>query len=372
MYHFKISLKEILFGKEPGAGRRIYMDYLRLLATVFVVCGHTVALARNQYCPGTFTFRILEFITFLFTISNLLFIMISGSLLLPVTNERVGDFFRRRFSKILIPLIIYYLLYIFAKQGITPFYPANWPGLIQRILLGPPVEAPHFWLVYTIFWLYVLTPFLRYLLQNIPDSVMHGVMAVLFLMTIIDTYAPLFSLTSPFSGIVDTFVVVFVFGYYLTERSNRMIENMVLAGGAGSVLITGWIIFHLGGYDDYIYNNAPTMILAAGAIVVLVKRLVNNEHRESLFTRLIGKYSFSILMIHWGILHVAVKKILHVDVTSGGIVGGCLLMIVLTILLSAVGAVLVDNTIVRMVRWLLDKMGQGFTWLFLQGKKKNP
>ncbi len=115
------------------------MDILRLLATVFVICGHTAALARGFYCPGTAAFQILEFVTWLFTLSNLLFIMISGSLLLPVRGERPLTFFRKRFTKILLPLVVYYLLYIFAKQGITPFYPANLPALLRRILLGPPV-----------------------------------------------------------------------------------------------------------------------------------------------------------------------------------------------------------------------------------------
>lgn len=47
------KLSYLLFGKEPGAGRKIYIDYLRLLATVFVICVHTFSLARDQYIPGT-------------------------------------------------------------------------------------------------------------------------------------------------------------------------------------------------------------------------------------------------------------------------------------------------------------------------------
>ncbi len=347
------------------------MDILRLLATVFVICGHTVALAREFYCPGTAAFQILEFVTWLFTLSNLLFIMISGSLLLPVRGERPLTFFRKRFAKILLPLVVYYLLYIFAKQGITPFYPANLPALLRRILLGPPVEAPHFWLVYTIFWLYVLTPFLRYLLQNIPDSVMNGVMAALLLLAAADTYAPLFSVSLPVSGIADSFVIVFVFGYYLTERSGQTAERLTLIAGICSVLATGTIIFTQGGYDDYIYNNAPTAVFAAGAIVVLTKRLAEGRVTESLFTRLIGKYSFSILMIHWGVLHVAVKKILRVDVTSGGVIGGCLVMSVLTLVLSAAGAVLVDNTLVAAIRRVFSEIRQGIARLFPSRNRKS-
>ena len=38
--------------------------------------------------------------------------------------------------------------------------------MLKRILLGAPEEAPHFWLIYVIIWLYVLTPFFRYVVQR--------------------------------------------------------------------------------------------------------------------------------------------------------------------------------------------------------------
>lgn len=79
--------------------------------------------------------------------------------------------------------------------------------MLQRFFIGPPVEAPHLWLVYVIIWLYVLTPFLRYLVQNIPDPVMNGVMLVIFLLNAYVTYVPLFGVTPPavLSGIVNSY-----------------------------------------------------------------------------------------------------------------------------------------------------------------------
>lgn len=366
-----MDLKEILFGKEPGAGRRIYLDILRFLATVSVICVHTVNLARSAYCPGTLTFELLEFHSWLFTLSNLLFFMISGALLLPIQGESAGTFFRKRFAKILLPMVVYYLIYIVAKQGPSSLLPGNWPRLLQRILLGPSLEVPHFWLIYALIRLYVLTPFLRYLLQNIPDSVMNGVMAVLLFIAAFDTYAPFFSLSSPFSAITDSFVVIFVFGYYLAERSSRRARLLTLFAGVCSLAVTVAVIFTQGGYDNYIYNSAPTAIFAAGAVMAAVKWLARSRTTESLCTRLIAKYSYSILMIHWGVLHVAVKKILHVDATSGGIVGGCTAMVLLTFVLSVLGAVIVDNTVVRAVRFILSGTGRGAARVISLHRKKS-
>lgn len=330
--------------------RLAYIDYLRVTATVFVIFGHTVTVARTYAAPGTLLFQVLEIFNFIFSSSNLMFLMISGALLLPVRGERLQDFFSHRFSKVLIPMLVYYILYVCAKEGVGQLVPGNWGLMLKRIISGPPVEAPHFWLVYVIIWLYVLTPFLRYLMQNIPNTVMNGVMLVIFLVCAFDTYTPLFGVNLHFSGIVDTFVGVFILGYFIAVRSSRRAENILLAGGIISFFITVYIITNLGWYDDYIYNNAPTMMLFAAAQFVLVKRIAAGEVHTPKVVRLIGKYSYSILLIHWGVLHFGVKQVLHVDVMMGGVWGGCILMAALTFVGSFAGAVILDYTLILWVR----------------------
>ena len=98
------------------------------------------------------------------------------------------------------------------------------------------------------------------------------------------------------------------------------------------------------------------MMFYAAAVFVLTKRLVPCDSKESPFVRIIGKYSYSILLIHWGVLHYAVKQVLHVNVLSGGIVGGCLLAVLLTFALSFVGAVILDQTIIRFLTFAVSKL----------------
>ena len=185
----------------------------------------------------------------------------------------------------------------------------------------------------------MLTPFLRYLVQNVPDPVMNGVMLVIFLLNAYVTDVPPLGVTPPaaLSGIVNSYVGVFLLGYDLANREEAGGEFFP-CGGLVSYLITCYVILFHGWYDDYIYNNAPTMMFYATAVFVLIKRLVPCGSKESPFVRIIGKYSYSILLIHWGVLHYAVKQVLHVNVLSGGIVGGCLLAVLLTFALSFVGS----------------------------------
>ncbi|MCI5872314.1 MAG: acyltransferase [Clostridiales bacterium] len=352
---FKEKLRYKLLGNAWSAERKIYIDYVRLLATVFVVCVHTLELARTQLAPGTIPFQIAEVFHFVFLSCNLLFIMVSGALLLPIKNERIGDFFVKRFSKVAIPFLVYYIIYVCAKEGIQCLYPNYWLTFLKRILIGPPVEAPHFWLIYVILWLYVLTPFLRYLVQNIPDEIFAGVIVVIFLVNALDTYLPLFGKDAHLSGVVDSYVGVFLLGYYMAERCCKRAENILIAGGIASFLITCYIFFNLGWYDDYVYNNAPTMMLFASALFLELKRLATHWEKKGLLLQFVSRYSFAILLIHWAVLHVVVKQVLKVNVMSGGVIGGCLLAIVLTLVISLVGGMVFDLLLIQPLQKLFGK-----------------
>lgn len=326
--------------------RKVYLDYARFLATIFVICGHVIGLANANLCPGTFEFQLTEIIFFICSSCNQLFIMISGALLLPVKGERIRDFYVKRFSKVAIPFVVYYVIYVCAKEGIQCLFPSYWLTFLQRILTGAPVEAPHFWLIYVILFLYILTPFLRYLVQNIPDEILGGVLAVLFFISALTTYLPLFGLKAPLSYITDSYICTFLLGYYLSGRAGKRIEQLLLGGGVFSFLLTCYIIFFHGWYEDYIYNNAPTMLLFGAALYLGTKRLAEHWVTKNRMLDLISRYSFSILLVHWAVLHVAVKDILHINVMSGGIVGGCLLASTVTLFLSLAGGCFLDFVLI--------------------------
>ncbi len=331
---------------EGRKNRRVWIDYLRVIATIFVICVHTVSLAASMVTPQSAGYYVLEILNFFFLSCNLLFIMISGALLLPVKNEKPGVFFRKRFSRVAVPLVVYYVLYVCAKEGIEWIDPNHWIPMVKRILSGAPSEAPHFWLVYVILGLYVLTPFLRWIVWHISDSVLAGVVIVIFLVNGIDTYAPAFGLDAHLSPVVDSFAGVFLLGYFLSEKCSRRAENFFVFGGILSFVASCLLILGMDTYEAYIFHNAPTMMLFSSAIFLLVKRAAADRGQEGLFTRLVSRYSFSILLLHWGVLHFVVKHVLHVNVLGGGIVGGCLLMIALTFIISTLGAVLADNTMI--------------------------
>lgn len=97
--------------------------------------------------------------------------------------------------------------------------PDHWGAMLKRILLGAPEEAPHFWLIYVIIWLYVLTPFFRYVVQHIPDSVLSGLVVVILIFQILGTYWDTLYYNSIASGILGSFCRCFYIGILSDKRA---------------------------------------------------------------------------------------------------------------------------------------------------------
>ena len=128
---------------------------------------------------------------------------------------------------------------------------------VEGILTGAPMEAPHFWLVYVIIWLYVLTPFMRYIVHNIPDTVLSGVIGVVFAICALDTYLPLYGINSVFGIVVDSYAGTFLLGYFLSEKCSRKVENFFMFTGFLSFIETCMWIWNGNDYVNYIYQNSP-------------------------------------------------------------------------------------------------------------------
>jgi surface polysaccharide O-acyltransferase-like enzyme len=87
-----------------------------------------------------------------------LFVMISGVFLFPVRNE--GAFFRKRFSRVLIPFVVWCVIYAFYLywQGTTTLQ-----GALLNILKIPVnfgTDVGHLWFVYMLLGIYLVAPVL--------------------------------------------------------------------------------------------------------------------------------------------------------------------------------------------------------------------
>ena len=94
----------------------------------------------------------------LFRSSVPLFVMISGAFFFPVRNE--GAFFRKRFSRVLVPFVVWCVIYAFYLYWQRTI---NLQGAlldILKILVNFGTDVGHLWFVYMLLGIYLVAPVL--------------------------------------------------------------------------------------------------------------------------------------------------------------------------------------------------------------------
>ncbi|MDR2916575.1 MAG: acyltransferase [Tannerella sp.] len=164
--------------------RYVWLDVLRFIAIFLVVCSHCcdpfnlAPDAKNNPDYGIWGALYGSFLRPCVP----LFVMMTGLLLLPVNNIPPGKFYRKRILRVLVPFLIWSLLYnLFPwitgivggdQTTVGTFFPysiayGNVPSLglsdalvnIARIPFNFSVYAVHMWYIYMLIGLYLFMPF---------------------------------------------------------------------------------------------------------------------------------------------------------------------------------------------------------------------
>ncbi|GAA1091838.1 acyltransferase [Nocardiopsis metallicus] len=204
------------------------------------------------------------------------FVMISGALLLRPREEGAGDFYRKRWAKIGVPLLVWtaaYLLWQSWRDGIDTSQ-----ALAQAASGSPSI---HLYFLYVIAGLYLFTPFLRTVVAHTPRSGLWWLTGVALAVGVVDQ---LLSLVDGVGGVSALTRFLPFLGYYLlgwlllsTDPGPRTTRRGVIAlvlGVAGTAAGAG-AAAHLAGEwgtgGEYFYDFlSPPMILAGvGAYLTL-------------------------------------------------------------------------------------------------------
>lgn len=143
-----------------------WLDVARIAAITAVVLLHAVAVVvtRDHTALGTATWWTANVVDSAVRWCVPVFIMISGALLLTPRREGLRAFYRRRFSRIGIPLAAWSAFYLSVDLFVERWN--DWPDALHRILAGQP--AVHLYFLFVLAGLYALTPFLRVLTAHAP------------------------------------------------------------------------------------------------------------------------------------------------------------------------------------------------------------
>ena len=176
------------------------------------------------------------------------------------------------------------------------------------------ISAPHFWYIYMILGLYLLTPWLRKVLQYAEKETFY-VVVLWFLCNILNPYLQFFRLPKiPFSHFPITgFIGYYVLGYYLKKYRDKLgkipfiyVIAVYMAGFFISVLSTRYVLITTGNRisDFFDKNSLGTFFMTVSFFIFWMK--FNFNSRNSI-VRMISDSTYFAYLIHIIILHYVVK-----------------------------------------------------------------
>lgn len=298
-----------------------YFDYIRLISALGVIYMHVAAgPLRGPLTVGWHAMNVLT--CFAFTAVPL-FIMMSGYLLL--NSEKTADtgfLIKKRLPRLVLPLITWTVVAVLWRLVFIEGFSLKgfYDGMVGSI------QSPawvHFWYMYTLIALYIISPVLYGGLKNL-DKKGHVLVFVLAclptLKTILSILLPSFLKPFVYVNVLDQLtlmsgtVAMFVLGYYLGNLQKK-IPNAVLI--ATAILVLAVIIFGtykytvMNGQFDQTFQNqfAGFEIVLAACVFLLFKQ---NFNKECKLFRLIPvlPLSLSIYLMHNILLATMQMKIL--------------------------------------------------------------
>ena len=222
-----------------------------------------------------------------------LFIMLTGALLLQPTKveEPLRVFFKKRWNRIGIPVLFWgaiFFVWDFTVKGQA----LTVVSVLQGILAGPYI---HFWYLYVLIGLYLVTPLLRVVVAHAEWKVIRyflliwfvgtGIISLLTLSTDISSQAVWFR-DAVF--VLTGFIGYYILGAYVVKlcfRSSILYIGLILST-VWTIVGTYLLIGNLGeSYGQFFLNATSFSVIIASVTLFLLLAAIPNQTVEIKFPR---------------------------------------------------------------------------------------
>ncbi|MBT0460567.1 acyltransferase [Morganella morganii] len=275
-------------------------DFIRVIAIFSVIVLHTSSGPFKVYGDNWGQFNII--ISMVRWCVPVLF-MLSGALLIN-KNESINVFFKKRASRIIIPLVFWSYVYIFFARNFHELDPAhaNPNVFINPLLLFKYPAYFHLWFLYAIIGVYLMIPLLRMIAKN-AQVTMYVIIMWFIWFSVIPFVRSFGYLNGNLFFIFKLDVIPLWSGFallgFFIQKNHSMIKSSYAMLLSILGLITTIILTYFASIDGIpretfqSYQMPNIVIMASGVYILLLKI----KHPPLVVCR-IAKYSFGIYLCH--------------------------------------------------------------------------
>lgn len=347
--------------------KKVY-DYIRVLACVCIIGIHSTGKSTYNYKD---IWEVCDYVIHSFFVISLpVFFLLSGALAISGKKQvSVKEYYINKLIKIVIPFFLCSLFYaVWVNQGVQFRDCLNletWKMMLKNVLPGIKgtleiQQVTHLWFVYSILGIYLVTPFLKVMLQHMDESMIKTLAVLMFVMRCIKNYIPvLFGFKIGVDYIFSGWIMYFILGYIIIQPMMQKYYWLLEAGGVAAFFISliVYAVFPQYSSDNY-YDLAPHMVLQACGLFVFIYRREAVICRNVAITKVvevISKYTFSIYLVHLFVIGKLNGSGLLEKMTDNIVAQG-MIRIACVFVISFVLAVILDNSIIKVCQNLCVKV----------------
>lgn len=282
-----------------------WLDNARLVAIFLVILLHVSVGVTWQSEAGSALWFYTSSTDVLVRCCVPLFVMISGALLLePHKGESLSVFYRKRFSRILVPVLFWSLFYIvwgyFHENVQQPF---TFSYVVERLASGKPYY--HLWFMYMLMGLYAFTPVFRAIVAQLQIKELVFFVALAFGIEAIQAGYEAFYVgeSNLFLTWFLTYVPFYFSGYLvrhiqLPVSTGKLALGVLLLAVAEVTLAATVALSDFSSYGGYFYKNLNAAnIVFSVSFMFLLQRMNVPVFGEKL-TKTLAGLTFGIYFIH--------------------------------------------------------------------------
>lgn len=332
--------------------RVIYADILRVLSMIAVIVIHVVATQFYKIEVKSYEWWMLNLSDSMSRWAVPIFVMISGMFLLDSKKEiTLKNIFSKYIKKYIIIILIWNLIY-----AIIPCIynrNINIQEFLQTIILG----QTHIWFLYMIIGLYMITPFLRKIIQE-GNLIKYYIVLWLIFALILNPITEIFNLNILKELINEKLYINFVLGYtgyfllgfYISKKNYNKISMYII--GAVGFLITfiGTALISNGKLNTDLLQPLTINVFMMGiSLFLLIKDKFQNYKFKTIYVTIIeklAKNSLGIYLIHYLIIGILSKlgfSILEFNVILGVIMETIIVFVISFIITEILSRIKILN-----------------------------
>lgn len=277
--------------------RIIYADYLRVIGIIFVIGVH-LSFSYVSYYPAFTNLWFQGVLSSSITRAGvLLFIMVSGMLLLD-RKEPLSKV-PQRLKRVLVPFY-FWLFYYFMKDVLIDHQLLNVHSIdtffieLYNVIIDPTKISIEFWYIYMIVAFYLMLPLLYKMIKNVSEKEIEYFLVIWFIVLLLNFFRNkiyIINYMNLFTGQLGYFIL----GYYLNKKDSKY-TNSITFGlilfviGIIILILSIYIPSSIAGHTDTSYillgNMEPGSCIKMIGLFLILKNID--------FKKAFGKYSETI------------------------------------------------------------------------------